>query len=63
MDGGDNGTLNGDARTALAKDPLPYGIQATRHVLETIAQYQHEQGLTKRVVGLDEIFAKSTLDL
>jgi 4,5-dihydroxyphthalate decarboxylase len=57
------GILNGDGRKALATEPLPYGIRASRHVLETIAQYQHEQGLTNRAVGLDEIFAKSTLDL
>jgi 4,5-dihydroxyphthalate decarboxylase len=57
------GVLNGDAGKALASDPLPYGIRSSKHVLETIAQYQHEQGLTDRVVALDEIFAKSTLDL
>jgi 4,5-dihydroxyphthalate decarboxylase len=57
------GILDGEARNALAADPLAYGIKATRTVLETIARYQHEQGLTPRQVGLDEIFAKSTLDL
>jgi len=57
------GLLDDEARKALADDPLPYGIRSSRHVLETIAQYQHEQGLTDRVVALDEIFAKSTLDL
>ncbi len=57
------GLLDEDARKALLRDPLPYGIRSSRHVLETIAQYQYEQGLTDRVVALEEIFAKSTLDL
>jgi hypothetical protein len=32
-------------------------------VLETIAQYVHEQGLCERRVELKEIFAPSTLDV
>jgi 4,5-dihydroxyphthalate decarboxylase len=42
---------------------MAYGIKAARPVLETIAQYVHEQGLTDRRVELDEIFAPSTMDL
>jgi 4,5-dihydroxyphthalate decarboxylase len=44
-----------------SSDPLPYGMIANRHVLATLAQYVHEQGLTDRLVGLDELFAASTL--
>jgi 4,5-dihydroxyphthalate decarboxylase len=51
------------ARTLAAHDPLAYGFKASRAVLETIAQYVHEQGLSARRVGLDEIFAPSTLDM
>ncbi len=50
-------------RTLAANDPLAYGFKAARPVLETIAQYVHEQGLCARRVGLDELFAKSTLDV
>jgi 4,5-dihydroxyphthalate decarboxylase len=57
------GLLNAAERTSLAKDPYEYGITATRPVLETITRYAHDQGLTKRVVALDEIFAPSTMDL
>jgi hypothetical protein len=32
-------------------------------VLETIAHYSHEQGLTPRVLPLDEIFPRNTLEL
>jgi 4,5-dihydroxyphthalate decarboxylase len=57
------GMLSDEARDALAGDPMGYGVKAARPVLETIAQYAHEQGLTDRRVALDEIFAPSTLDL
>jgi 4,5-dihydroxyphthalate decarboxylase len=55
------GALPEAARPALAHDVYAYGVQANREVLETIACYSHEQGLTPRVVGLDEVFAPSTL--
>lgn len=57
------GLLAPEARDAFGTDPFPYGVQANRHTLETIAQYSHEQGLTPRVMKLDELFAPSTLDL
>lgn len=41
----------------------PYGVRENRDVLETVAQYSHEQGLTPRRIGLDELFAKNTLEL
>jgi 4,5-dihydroxyphthalate decarboxylase len=53
----------GNERTLADKDPLAYGVKASRAVLETITQYVHEQGLSERRVALDEIFAPSTLDL
>ena len=57
------GLLDGDARKALAVDPYPYGVKSNQKVLETVAEYSHEQGLTPRVMPLDEIFAPSTMDL
>ena len=57
------GVLGADAQKALATDPMAYGVKASRRVLETITQYVHEQGLTARRVGLEELFAPSTLDL
>lgn len=55
------GLLPPEAHAAFAADPYPYGIKANRQVLETAARYSHEQGLTPRVVSLDELFAPSTL--
>jgi 4,5-dihydroxyphthalate decarboxylase len=58
------GLLDDGVRRALAtNDPLAYGFKAARPVLETIAQYVHEQGLCARRVSLDELFANSTLDV
>jgi 4,5-dihydroxyphthalate decarboxylase len=57
------GLLPPETRQALAVDPYPYGVKSNRHVLETVAQYSHEQGLTPRVMPLEEVFAASTLDL
>jgi 4,5-dihydroxyphthalate decarboxylase len=44
-------------RSAAAEEyPMPYGVSATRPVLETIARYTHEQGLARRRVDLAEVF-------
>jgi 4,5-dihydroxyphthalate decarboxylase len=47
----------------LQQDAYPYGVKTNQTVLDTVCQYSHEQGLTPRVLGLDELFAPSTLDL
>lgn len=57
------GFLSSEAGEALRRDPYPYGIVANRAILETITRYSYEQGLTPRVLALDEIFAPSTLAL
>jgi 4,5-dihydroxyphthalate decarboxylase len=57
------GLLGANARKALATDLYPYGVKSNQKVLETVARYSHEQGLTPRVMQMEEIFAPSTLDL
>lgn len=47
----------------LGTDPLPYGVTGQRDVLELVARYSHEQGLTPRQVDLAELFFPATLDL
>jgi 4,5-dihydroxyphthalate decarboxylase len=47
----------------LGTDPLPYGVTGQREVLELVARYSHEQGLTPRQVDLAELFFPATLDL
>ena len=57
------GLLGPEARKALAVDVYPYGVKSNQKVLETVAEYSYEQGLTPRLMHMDEIFAPSTLDL
>jgi 4,5-dihydroxyphthalate decarboxylase len=57
------GLLDENAAKALAIDPYPYGVQSNLKTLQTVAEYSHEQGLTQRLVSLEEIYAPSTLDL
>jgi len=52
------GLLSGDAKTSIVR----HGIKANRHVIETIAQYSLEQGLTKRLIKLDEIYAPNVME-
>ena len=58
----DAGLLPPDAEAALATPLVRHGIVANRKELETIAAYSHEQGLTPRRLGLEEVFAAKTLD-
>ena len=51
-----------EARAALRQPLLRHGMRANRKVLETAAQYSNEQGLTPRLMRLDEIFAVSTME-
>ena len=57
------GLFTPEVKSALEADPMAYGLQATRPVIETLAQYVHEQGLSDRVVRVEDLFAPSTLDL
>jgi 4,5-dihydroxyphthalate decarboxylase len=57
-----SGALAPEARAALRRPVLLHGIKANRKILETAAVYSHEQGLTPRLMKLDEVFAKSALE-
>jgi 4,5-dihydroxyphthalate decarboxylase len=50
-----------EARSLLGEDWWPYGLEANRHVLETFLRYHHEQGLSKRRLAVEELFAPETL--
>lgn len=45
-----------------SSDPVPYGF-AGNPALKVLPTYLFEQGLTDRVVAVEEVFAESTLDL
>ena len=49
--------------SVLTDDPMAYGLRAARPALEMAAQFVYEQGLTSRLVGVEELFASCTHDL
>lgn len=51
-----------EEREILGEDFWPYGLEANRHVLETLVQYAHEQGLIKNLPDLNSLFAPNTLE-
>jgi len=57
------GRLSAEACEAMSADPFPYGLKENRHIIEKLAQYVHEQGLTSRRISVEEIFDPSMLDL
>jgi 4,5-dihydroxyphthalate decarboxylase len=59
----DLGLLSPAQKNALEADPYAYGFKANRKVLEAITQFSFEQGLTPRMLKLEEVFHAATLDL
>jgi len=57
----ETGTLPREAAKAIDTPLVQHGVTANRKTLETAAQWSFEQGLTPRLVKLDEVFAPSTL--
>jgi len=51
-----------EARRELGEDFWPYGFHANRHVLDTFLRYHHEQGLSKRRLAPEELFAPETME-
>ncbi len=56
------GLIRPDADKALRQPIIRHGIAANRLTLETAATYSMEQGLTPRLMKLEDIFAASTMD-
>jgi 4,5-dihydroxyphthalate decarboxylase len=51
-----------ETRALMGDDFWPYGLEANRKTLETLARYSHSQRLARRLVPIEELFAPSTLD-
>jgi 4,5-dihydroxyphthalate decarboxylase len=51
-----------EARRELGDDWWPYGFAANRAVLDTFLRYHHEQGLSKRRLAPEDLFAPETLE-
>jgi 4,5-dihydroxyphthalate decarboxylase len=56
------GLVNEESAEALKQPLVVHGIKANRLTLETAATYSHEQGLTPRLMKLEDVFAKTTMD-
>jgi 4,5-dihydroxyphthalate decarboxylase len=51
-----------EAKREMGEDWWPYGLAANRHVLDTFLRYHHEQGLSKRRLAPEDLFARETLE-
>jgi 4,5-dihydroxyphthalate decarboxylase len=45
------------------RDPLPYGVEPNRQMIEAVIQYAREQEILKRSFAIEELFAPGTLHL
>ena len=57
----ETGLLPAEGRKALHTPLVRHGVMANRLVLETIAKYSLQQGLTPRLISMEELFAPSML--
>ncbi len=51
-----------DARALMGEDFWPYGFAPNRATLATFLRYHHEQGLSRRLLAPEELFAPETLE-
>lgn len=51
-----------DTSKIMGKDYWPYGIEKNRNVIEVFCRYSYEQGLSKRLMTVEELFAKECFD-
>ena len=58
----ESGLIPAQYKKALETPLIAHGIKANRKVLETAAQFSFEQGLTPRLMKLEEIFAPSVME-
>lgn len=50
------------ARDLMGQDFWPYGVGSSRKTLETFLSYHHRQGLSQRLVSIDELFHPATYE-
>jgi 4,5-dihydroxyphthalate decarboxylase len=49
-------------REIFGEDLWPYGVETNRHVIEKMIQFSYEQGLAEKIIPVEELFARVTLD-
>jgi 4,5-dihydroxyphthalate decarboxylase len=50
-----------DTQALMGEDYWPYGVEPNRTTLEALARYSFEQGLSVRLVAVEEMFVPTTL--
>jgi 4,5-dihydroxyphthalate decarboxylase len=58
----ETGLVPPDYSKALATQIISHGLKANRATLELAAKYSNQQGLTGRIMPMDELFAANALD-
>jgi 4,5-dihydroxyphthalate decarboxylase len=58
----ETGLVPPDYRKALATRLITHGLKVNRATLETAAKYSNQQGLTPRVMPMNELFAANALE-
>ncbi|MCX8022075.1 MAG: hypothetical protein N2745_04810 [Syntrophorhabdaceae bacterium] len=51
-----------ETKKVLGDDWWPYGIEKNRETIEAICKYSYEQGLSARLMTIEELFAPETFD-
>mgnify|MGYP002067832821 CR=1 FL=1 len=52
-----------ETRKLMGENYFAYGIDANRRTLETLFRYSYEQGLAKKHLTIEELFAPGSLEL
>lgn len=52
-----------EQKNILGDDPWPYGLSKNRKTVGQLAEYLYEQGLIKKKLAVEELFAPNTLSL
>jgi 4,5-dihydroxyphthalate decarboxylase len=52
-----------ETRALMGDDYWRYGVEENRKEIETLVRYAHSQGLIKRRIAVEELFARSTLQI
>jgi 4,5-dihydroxyphthalate decarboxylase len=52
-----------ETKRLMGEDYWPYGVKENLKALEVFTRYHHEQGLSARRVGVEELFAPSTAEI
>jgi 4,5-dihydroxyphthalate decarboxylase len=58
----ETGLAPADYRRPLAARIIAHGLKANRATLELAAKFSNQQGLTRRVMAMEELFAGNALD-